>query len=86
MVNIFVLKHMYYNNNSAYSELNVSCIYKLHFINILLSFYRFKHNLVRVNNSCNTRYKENINICVPFFKKQLSMNSPIRSYSNIVDN
>lgn len=74
---------MFYNNNSAYLELNVLCINKLYFKNILLSLYRFKHKLAIVNHSYNTRYKENIDICVPIFKKQLGLKSSVSTATQI---
>jgi len=49
---------------TVYLELNILCIYKLYFRHILLSYYKFKHNLARVNHSYHIRNKENINICL----------------------
>jgi len=74
---------MYYSNDSAYLELNVSCIQNLYFRNILLSSYRFRHNLAKVNHEYNNRYKENINICVPFFKKQLGLKSSVSTANQL---
>ena len=74
---------MYYSNDFAYLELNVSYFQNLRYRNILFSLYRFKHNLARVNHSYNTRYKDNINICVPISKKQLGLKSSISTASLI---
>lgn len=83
LIKFSLLKPMYYSNESAYSELNVSCIQNLYYRNILLSLYRFKHNLAQVNHSHNTRYKENINMCVPTSKKQLSLKSSVSTATQI---
>ena len=83
LIKFLLLRPVYYSNDSAYLELNVSCLQNLYYKNILLSLYRFKHNLARVNHSYNTRYKENINICVPISKKQLGLKSSISTASLI---
>lgn len=83
LIKLLLLKPTYYCNNSAYLELNVPCIYQLYCRHILLSFYKFKLNLAKVNHSYNTRYKENINIYVPTFKKQIGLKSSISAASQL---
>lgn len=50
LITFLLLKSMYYSNDSAYLELNVSCIQNLYFRNILLRSYRFRSILAKVNH------------------------------------
>jgi len=48
-----------------------------------MSFYRFKHNIASIKHSYCTRYKQNVNICIPNFKKQLALNSSLSTATQI---
>lgn len=49
---------------------------------ITMKEYWYKHTVPKLNYSFNTNYKENINICVPTFNKQLRLNISISVANN----
>jgi len=64
---------MFYSNNLEYLELNVTSIDNLYRSNNLISLFRFKQNITQLDYSYNTRYKDNVNILVQHFKKQIGL-------------
>lgn len=49
----------------------------------LIQPYKFRHNLAEVKYVYNTRQKENINVCVPFFKNNLGQESSVSTANQL---